>query len=110
MHEWLEEFAKNFTLMRAEGVIPPEISTIPLPLQYLAVVYTGTVTSHFYMKGKEVLEYSRVLHKVMYNQDKEGMRNIIWDAREVGIKYSWEPSCSRTLNCSQLFLLNRYSS
>lgn len=84
--EWLGEFAKNFTLKRAEGVIPPEISTLPLPLQYLAVVYTGTVTYHFYMKGEEVLEYSRVLHKVMYNQDREAMRKIIRDAREVGIK------------------------
>ena len=86
--KWLEEFAREFTIRRAlnEGFAPPEVSVLPFPLQYLAVVYTGTVTNHFYMKREEVLEYSRPMHKLMYQTDRETMQKIIRDARGVGIK------------------------
>ena len=86
--KWLEEFAKGFTLKRAvnEGTAQPEVSVLPLPLQYVALVYTGTVTNHFYIQREEILEYSRPLHRLMYQANKDMMRDVIRDARQVGIK------------------------
>lgn len=88
MSKWLEEFSKEFILKRAEleSFTPSNISELPFPLQYIAVVYTGTIKNHFYMSKEEILEYSRPLHKLMYQIDSEMMLKIIRDARGVGIK------------------------
>jgi|GEM_PF-1036841 len=85
---WIDEFASRFSSSRIikERIKELSIATLPIEVQYLALVLTGTVTNHFYMSKEETIELSRLFHIYMKSRDQELMKEIIKRARERGVK------------------------